>query len=345
MLIDREQADSIVKDLVLSEYDLHPQTTAAYGCVTKLVCPQGAYALKETKVTAKQLQLLAGWFDKLAQEESAPVVPFYPNKFGDPFVDYLNRLYYVTPWLDDDIEAKYRLDWEPSVLTALGRLHRFTLTVTPAVQKHLEALTRVKIRWLKQLRRMEYYQRRAEAKPLFSPFEGSFLHAFDYLYQCAVRSIRYLEAWIKRGAGLKHWPLVLCHGRPARSHVVFRKGKCYIINFDRSKMAHPVMDLALFFRRHLVPSLHVRAGYGMNWMAAYENQFPLGRFDKGLLAILLLFPERLFTEVEAYYQGKKDLSPLKRLHRFRKELDRFNTLRTFARALLATTASQSAGRE
>ncbi|GGK15903.1 hypothetical protein GCM10010965_06150 [Caldalkalibacillus thermarum] len=341
-LIDKQEAPALVRELVLNEYDLYPHKTTRVGRVFKLACPQGTFALKETAASVQQLRFLARWFEQFNQKDQFPLIPFYPNKFGDPFVCYLDRLYYVTPWLNDDFEAKYRMDWEPSVLTALGRLHRFTLTRTSLVQKPLEALTQMKMRWQKLLSRMEQYRRKAEQKPLCSPLEGSFLLHFDSLHQRAVRSIVHLEAWLERGKGEYCWPLVLCHGRLTRPHVVFKHGKCYLINFDHSKMAHPVLDLVPFFRRHFAHPLSGRAKDGLTWLAAYENQFPLNRFDKGLLAILLLFPEGPFTEIDMYYQKKKDLPPLKCLHRFEKELERLRHLRRLAKALLHTTSNQSA---
>jgi hypothetical protein len=118
------------------------------------------------------------------------------------------------------------------------------------------------------------------------------------------------------------------------TYVLHDSAQLYLIDFDQMTIDSPARDLALFYRRHLEKALEGNEEIAFEWLEAYEKEFPLGRGEKILFAIYLLFPERVFKEIETYYQGIRDWHPLKQVRYFERQMKVTHLIRHFVKEML-----------
>src|SRR5690606_23949813 len=111
------------------------------------------------------LEWLTNVLEQLQKEGFSAVLPFYPNKFGDPFVLLEKSSYYVLPWIEDRVEEKYKPSWEVEMLDLLAEMHQKTVRTTsdPCPLKPL-SLNVLERRWKRRLRKMEEYKQFAEER-------------------------------------------------------------------------------------------------------------------------------------------------------------------------------------
>ena len=325
-----------IEQMVYQEYDFYPTHIEQHGKVRKIECTRGIYALKQTAVNASQMTLLNCLFRYLRQQHYTSFLALEPSKYGDPFIDLEGSCYYVNRWVYDRTEEKYREDWPQRVLRQLGHLHRLTLAYEePAPVSPLtpEIIGR---RWKNRLEKMQAYRQLALGKPFMSPFEIAYVSHFEYLKELARQAMRYLQAWEEKLNKKQEQRAVICHGNVHRQHVLHEDDRLYFIHFDHAVLDSPVRELALFYRRHLEPTAHWDVETGFKWLEDYEEQFVLHGEEKLLLGIYLLFPERVFKEVEKYYEAKHHAHPFALARQFEQQIELTRIIRRFVREIIQT---------
>lgn len=289
--------DDVSLALVLREYDWYPLRVERWGRVVKVVLPHGKYGLKRSASSFQRLVEIGTTLDQLADRGGLPLLPFVPNKYGDLVIQGGEQAYYALPWVEQAGAAPYRTDWEMKVMEELGRLHARICRFVPLEGILLRSLLQVKMRWRKQLVQMEQWKRAVEGKTILSREESVLLQFYPRLSAYAQKSLFLMDKWLHAHLGAGRVPLVLCHGRLERSHVLWKNGQIYFLNFDRAFWAHPAIDLAFFFRRHLDPSPHFRPETGWRWLRGYLHFFPLTPSQLMLLYLFLINPEPVFFVV------------------------------------------------
>lgn len=334
-LVEEQLSRQGKEELIYKEYDFYPQAIENMGRVSKIKCDRGVFALKKTSVGQEQLLFLEKAFHHLKRNGFNQYVPFYPNKFGDSYLAFQNECYYVTPWIEDIMEEKYCDDWEMKMIQCIARLHRATINFEESYEKQPSLSSRNLLqRWHKRLGQMIQYKKFAQDREMMSPIEVAFVSHFEYLHELSLRAIRYLKEWEERTVQKEGMRTVLCHGHIHRKNVLQNKDEFYLIDFDHAIMGSPARDLALFYRRHVEKAMEWEDETALEWLKAYEEEFPLEREEKILLAIYLLFPERIFKEIELYYQGVRDWHPLKQVRYFEKQMKATYLIRRFVKEML-----------
>lgn len=323
-------------DFVLREYDLYPNQIENLGKVQRLYTQRGGFALKRASFTPDQAELVFSFQKKLQEREYPHFLAPLQNKYGDSFVPIQQEYYYLLPWVEDKVEMKYSNDWEKKTLIALAKLHQITSDFAQhyGLQQSLSS-KQLLSRWNARLLQMHEFKNFALDREMMSPIETVFVQHFEYLIELSSRAIKYLKEWEKRGQHENQAPqLVLCHGHVHRNHVIHPQNKeSCLINFDYAKIDSPARDLALFYRRHLNKAFDIE-GTALEWLEIYEAHFPLGKMDKMLLAIYLLFPERVFKEIENYYQAVRNWHPLKQARFLEKQIKYTYAIRRFVKKIL-----------
>lgn len=323
--------------LISKEFDLHPYQLENLGKVQRLYTPRGSFALKKVKLEQEQAEQITLFFQELKERQFPYFNPPLPSKYGDSLIPLQGEYYYVTTWLDDHVEIKYRNDWELLILEAMAKLHALSAPFAHRGQSE-PSLTAQELlnRWHKRLIQMNEFKSFAQDRSFMSPIEMVFVEQFEYLQELGLRATKYLQEWQKRVEEGKHvGQLVLCHGYLHRNHVLHGKKKeLYIINFDHARIDSPARDLALFYRRHLDKAFEDEST-ALEWLRLYEEHFPLNRADKMLLAIYLLFPERVFKEVENYYEAVRTWHPLKHARFLEKQIKYTHVIRHFVSEMLS----------
>jgi spore coat protein YsxE len=334
-LVEERLSRQEKEELIYKEYDFYPQSIENFGSVSKITCDRGIFALKKTSVGQGQLLFLEKTFHYLERNRFNHYVPFYPNKFWDSYLAFQNECYYVTPWIEDIMEEKYCDNWELKMMQCIGRLHRATSNFEESNAKQPSLSSRTLLqRWHKRLVHMIEYKKFAQDREMMSPIEVAFVSHFEYLHELGLRAIRYLREWIERAAHQEEMRTVLCHGHVHRKNVLQNKDEIYLIDFDQAVMGSPARDLALFYRRHIEKAMDWEDETALEWLKVYEEEFPLEREDKILLAIYLLFPEKAFKEIELYYQGARDWNALKQVRYFERQMKATYLIRKFVKEML-----------
>jgi spore coat protein YsxE len=333
-LLEQPLSSQEKEQLACLEYDFFPQKIEQIGNVKKITCNLGVFALKKSSVSEDQLEFIHQTLEKLKKGNYPHILSFCKNKYGDAYVTIQGDSYYVVPWVEDKVEEKYKVQWEMSILKGLGQLH--------AISENLEGLTFsspslssdvLLERWEKRLEKLDEYKEFIKSRNVMSPFETTFLSHFNYLRELALRAIRYLKAWKEREKERPMTRMVLCHGQISRKHVVQTEDQYYFIDFEHASGDSPARDLALFLRRHMDKLLNEEVA--IRWLQAYEEEFPLRKEEKVLLAIYLLFPEQVFKEIDLYYQGAREWHPLKKAKYLEKQIKNTYLMRKFIKQLMS----------
>lgn len=325
-----------IEQLVYEEYDMHPFQIEYDGNIRKITCQRGVYALKKCKVGERQLRFVTHWFNCLAEQNFTGFHPMTLNKFGDHIVLVQNESFYVTQWIHESMENKYLQNWEIGVVRQLGQLHHASAQCEQELFRAQPTLPIAFIisRWQNRVRKMAMYKQMAEDRHVLSPFDMAFCSQFKYLSDLSQKAMTYLQELDEKIKRRDKERVVLCHGHIYRQHVLQKGEQLCFINFDYATIDSPVRDLALFFRRHINPNMDWSHKTGFSWLTAYENIFPLEEGEKLLLGIFLLFPERVFKEIEAYYRGKRDVDPMKLVKYFERQIELTFDIRSFVRKMI-----------
>lgn len=336
LILDHKLSHREIEYMLLQEYDFQPYKIEPIGNVKKISCAQGTFAFKRSTASLEQLEQLQEWHKYLKEKDFKHLLPFYPNKFGDSFIRIGDFTYYVTPWIKEQTEHKYKNRWEIEMLAALGGLHQLTYDAKLFVERDKAgylSLQRILERWRLRLQQLQDMQSLARSRTLMSTIEGSFLNHYKYLESLAEKAIVYLEKW-QSCFDESEQRLVLSLGNLHRQHVLHDQQSYYFINLDYARLDFPARDLALFYRRHLDKTLEWNEEEGLAWLQNYEASFPLRREEKLLLSIFLLFPESAIKEMDMYYQGKRDWHPTKHTRFFERKVRLTYVLRKMIRTIL-----------
>lgn len=324
-----------IEGILLKEYEISPRRIEAYGKVKKVESNRGTFAFKRTNISGAKITNLQLYFDFFQNESFQHTIPYTPNKFGDLFLTDDSCTYYVTPWIEDDVNAKYSNDWESEVLSTLGRMHKLSVIHRPLHQVSHRMIKGQLKRWKHRQNKLNEYIDFAHSRPLLSPFESSVLNHYERISHMMSKAMTYLEEWMAKWGEETEGRFVLCHGHLSRSHVLKEQDTLTFINFDYSVIDFPVRDLVIFFRRHLHLSTDWSLQLVTQWLEAYEQQMPLSRAEKLLFAIYLLFPEHLMREIELYYsKDSKHIHPIVSYRQFEKKIELTQTLRQFVKHML-----------
>lgn len=335
MILQENVGQAQAEKWVLKEYDFYPERIEERDNQKMIYCQRGAFILKETKAPKQYVDWLAEMMWQLKQKGFSAVLPFYPNKYGDRYVVFAERCYYVLPIIQDQVEEKYKESWELDTLRLLAELHQKTVSSsTNRCPLKPLSLSRLEKRWRKRLEQLADYRELAVKKRMMSPFELAFVDKFDYLHQLGERAIYYLQEWQRKYGGSK-LRYVLCHGHVGRKTVLHTKEGRFLINFDRANMDSPARDLALYYRKNVNLGEEYGLEHALHYLASYEDLFTLTSAEKLLFAIFLLFPEQVIKEIERYYGQATDWTEVKQTAFLEKQIKGTLTIRQFIKNILA----------
>lgn len=343
MIKDVHMTEDQQLHMVLLAYDMDDDHVEQIDRVTYVSCSRGDFAMKKAMVSPQQMLKVNAYLSHLHQHDHTASLPFLSSKYAEPFVRLNGQCYYATEWVEGFKHDQYRQDWEKKVLHCLGEMHRLTNSAqfpelhngkTPYLK-----LSQIMLRWKRRLKKMKIYKHQIEKKRIPTPFEHVYKQHFTYLSDLGERALLYLNKWQTNVTSNKR--KVLCHGQVQRHHIVTdREQNIYILNFEHARMDCPVRELALFFRRHIHHANEWNARAGKDWLASYENQFPLHEQERLLLGIYLLFPEHIFQFAERYFNRHKNELSLKWAQHLVKQIELTQHIRQFIRYLLHAKSIQ-----
>ncbi|HET7616780.1 MAG TPA: spore coat protein YsxE, partial [Bacillales bacterium] len=109
---------------ILMQYHLYPNKVETLGKVRKIWTNRGVFALKETSMSTEQRTWFAHVVERLARMEFHQLVIPVPARSGQPFAVYDGKIYYLTPWVND--ESYGILSAEERAVETAAALHLLT---------------------------------------------------------------------------------------------------------------------------------------------------------------------------------------------------------------------------
>lgn len=301
-----------VEKLVWHAYGVLPRRVEPFNGdhLWKIYSSMGVFILKRSSASVAQLDFVAKQLDLLAGKRFASVLPFMLTKHGDPYICSNSGNYYLLPWVPEKPEKSLRSHM-PEVIRRMAEMHHLSMEFLPpryALQKQNNSVAEKMIsRWEKEIGRMEEYEEVIREKTFLSPFEVAFLANGRAIQETSRSAVEHLKQWCNMALENRNIRISLSHGGISRRNVLLSvSGPLYFIDFDHACMDTPIRDLSLVIRRHM-PGNGWDIDTGVAWFRNYQQICPLTEQERVLMAVYLLYPERLLRlirEYETYMQRK-----------------------------------------
>ena len=108
----------------------------------------------------------------------------------------------------------------------------------------------------------------------------------------------------------------ICHGEYMQHNVLLDRSKLILTNFEHAHLDVQCMDIALFLRK-IMEKQGWRISQGEKFLRAYDFICPLKDAERQILALRLLYPEKLWKLANHYYHTSKAWIPAKNLEKLK----------------------------
>lgn len=285
---------------ILFQYDLVPLNMDARGNVIKVETVNGTFALKQKKMTERQVAHLHKAY-ALAGRLIIDAVNPLPSKYGDLVIQGEEKSYYLMPWFeetvpDSDLGERYR-----HLFVRAAQLHRQTVQegkdASDLYRTTAQLVGSRQFEW-------ERFLNKAEHQIYPSPFEQSVLSSAAE----SLGSMQQASAYFSRGeekdedGSGKMLRRALCHGRLSPLHLLIEGERSVLSNFEESEEDFFIIETAALFEQ---ASVMLPAG-GTSWdgmLRSYLSECPLSEEESAFLYHLLLCPR---SQLDLIVQYRRD---------------------------------------
>ncbi|GGL41316.1 spore coat protein YsxE [Sporolactobacillus putidus] len=286
---------------ILFQYDLVPLRMDPLGNVIKVETANGTFALKQKKLTDRQIRHLHKAYS-LAGRLIIDAVGPLPSKYGDLVVRGEENSYYLMPWFeetvpDSDLSERYR-----HLFVRSAQLHRQTLQEEKDASDLFATAAQMvgarQIEW-------ERFLNRAEHRVYPSPFEQCILSFTADGLNNMQRAFAYFSKGQEKnedGSG-KKLRRALCHGRLSPLHLLIEGEKSFLCNFEESEEDFFIIETAALFEQASV----MLSPAGESWnrlLHSYFSECPLNEEESEFLFHLLLCPKAPLDLIGEYEENR-----------------------------------------
>lgn len=243
---------------------------------TILTTPEGKIVLKKKK--RDDLDIIYNYLKSRSFD-------YFPNKYSDPNYDIFDYI--------EDVQEPKEQKME-GLIYLIGLLHSKTTFykevdtedykyIYEEVNKEIDS----SFNYLNTL--MENVTRETYMSP------ASYLLARNLtaLYRSLDKSKGLIESWHLKVDGKRKIRYVNIHGNLSMDHYL-KKGKLYLISWDKSKIDFPIYDIITLYQNH-----YLDFDFG-EILKIYESKYPLLDEEKDLMFALLLLPRPISLYNDSY---------------------------------------------
>ncbi|WP_332238600.1 spore coat protein YsxE [Sporolactobacillus sp. KGMB 08714] len=286
---------------ILFQYDLIPLKMDPFGNVIKVETANGTFALKQKKLTDRQIRHLHRAYSLSGRMIIDAVGPL-PSKYGDLVIRGEENSFYLMPWFeetvsDSDLPERYR-----HLFVRAAQLHRQTLQEEKEAADLFAAAAQTvgagQVQW-------ERFLNKAEHHVYPSPFEQCVLNfaaaglnnmqrAFDYFSKGQEKN--------EDGSG-KKLRRALCHGRLSPLHLLIEGEKSFLCNFEECEEDFFIVETAALFEQTSV----MLSPAGESWdrlLRSYFSECPLNGEEPDFLFHSLLCPRAPLALIGEYQENR-----------------------------------------
>ena len=282
---------------ILRDFRIRPRQVKRSGNIYKIDTGDYQFALKEVKTHLKvDLFRLFQWLNSRGFVQHLPLVP---DRYGNYVKWFEGKYYYLMPWIKE--MAISQEEKKKQMFSELARLHLLTVQTIPVTEEvvhiHYDAL---QTRWQQEETFLLQFLERCERKWYMSPFEWRYVFNFHEIMSDYRVALDCLRRWRDVILDSKRSRTCLIHGQLHLNHyLIDERNVGYFINFEKSRIASPVMDLLLYLTR----SLHTYPepeGDEFFLLKCYQEIFSLTETEILLLQSYLAHPGAIIAIVNDY---------------------------------------------
>ncbi|MDQ1144851.1 spore coat protein YsxE [Bacillus sp. SORGH_AS 510] len=294
---------------ILQNYYIEPHFVEDYGTVQKIYSHKGTFALK--KINPAIGTDFIRHVHLLYQKGFNRIVPIYPTMDGRYAVLHENELYYLMPWMSNDVTSN-RETTNQQLFRELARLHTLSAKeVTVNKEERTEHYEKTIQQMEKHQEFLEGFIDQCEKKTYMSPFELLYCMYYNEISQALRFSKSKFEEWYENTKDTEKARMVITHGKLAAEHFLFDdRGYGYFINFENARYGSPIHDLLPYLSR-AINTRPKRNDTAIDWVYHYLKYFPYKPDEKLLFFSYLALPIPIIQVAESYYRKQKPKNELK----------------------------------
>lgn len=283
---------------ILTHYGVTPHFVESFGKVQRVYADKGVFALK--KISPTHGSDFIRHIQYLYQKGYNRIVPIYPTLDGRYAIIYQNHLYYLMPWLSNEVKEN-RNERHQQMFRELARLHTLSVReVTINKEEKQEHYENTIHEWEKEEELLMGFLEQCESKWYMSPFELLFCLYYNDMNQALRFSTNKFKDWYEKTKDDEKARVVLSHGKLSTEHFIFDdRGYGYFTNFENSRQGSPMHDLLPFISR-ILKTYPKKCEECVDWLYTYFKYFPLREEELNLLLSYFAHPGYLLQAVEDY---------------------------------------------
>lgn len=288
---------------ILLHYGIDPFFVETVGNVKKIYSNKGVFGLKALPKDKNT------WFIKevnsLSQKGFSRYVPIYPTRLGQYTVEHEDKLYYLMPWLTNEIREGHPSKYE-QMFAEIGRLHSLSQEETVVKKESTKRIYENTLGlWEQDEKFLAYFLDKSEKTTYPSPYQLTFmLHYQDFKRAISFSKTKF-EEWYEKAQNLEKVRTVLIHGKFSFDHFLYdERGFGYFTNFEDTKRGSPIHDLLPIFFRAL-KTYPKRNEDCIKWFLHYEEKHPLRDYEKLLFLSYFSSPHEFVKQMISYDANPK----------------------------------------
>lgn len=292
---------------LLKEYDLDIQMAVKVKSVIRAETQLGVFAVKKSLISFNQAERMKEIIDYLTKN-NFPVTSIIPNKYGEYFIPLTDGLFYVAKWIEG---KEITLNHNPhllKIISSLAEMHKLGFFFNPK-DVHYRYVDEIYLRksWQERIDWLKKYNKSLKKKANITTFEHIFSTYIPFLIDWAEEAVEHLSQWLIQYNSISGIRKTISHGKLHHRNVLVKNGgEIVILDFEHAGIDTPVRDLAYFIRHYILNKEH--RIWAQEWVATYQKNVLLLVPEKKLLAIYLLFPERLISLAKSYEKNDRNWS-------------------------------------
>ncbi|MBY0123975.1 spore coat protein YsxE [Bacillus sp. S/N-304-OC-R1] len=302
---------------ILRHYGVEPNFVEDLGKVQKIYSNKGVFALK--KIDPKQGGEFVRYVQSLYQKGYNRIVPIFPTLDGRYAVLHENELYYLMPWLINEInEISYERHHQ--LFRELARLHTLSASeIKISKEDRSEHYEKTLLEREKEQEFLTGFMEACELREYLSPFELMFVLSYNDISMALNYSINKLKDWYEKTKDHEKARIVTVHGKISTDHFLYDdRGYGYFSNFERAKEGSPLHDLLPFLSRTL-KTYPKRSEECIEWIYTYLKYFPLRDDEMLLFQSYFAHPGAVVRAAETYFKNPYSHNERKILHHYQKQ--------------------------
>ncbi|MEK5103714.1 spore coat protein YsxE [Cytobacillus sp. FSL M8-0252] len=302
---------------ILKHYALEPNFIESFGSVQKVYSSKGVFSLK--KIKANHGADFIRYIQQLYQMGYNRIVPIYPTVDGRYAVLHNQKLYYLMPWLPNEIKED-QFERHQQMFRELARLHVLsTKEVEVSKEEREEHYENTLLEWEKQSEFLDGFIETCESREYLSPYELMFTQYYNDIAQALTFSTKKLKDWYEKTKEEEKVRTAVIHGKISTEHFLYdERGYGYFLNFEEAKRSSPLHDLLPFLSRSL-KTFPKRADDAVDWIYTYFKHYPFREDEMLLFQSYFAHPGPVIRAAEKYHNGKSKKNERKHVEHIQRQ--------------------------